>query len=592
MSTRGPQASGADSASMPLDLTGPPTGSGRPRPPHQTAAAPIDPGAAPTLERCHALTRAARALWILLLVLPAATSASAWHDWDLQPALLLAVSAWWVMGLRLLLPGAAFFAWTFPAVLAGVLCLGADLMRNVALLELAAQWKTFSAPDVQAVLQPYRWPALAALLVLTAWCALCMRGAAPERPLPLHRRLGIVAVVTLLLAWVAPSIAWTRAWPASAMVVAASALAQQPAWASYAIAGAGVNPGRPDDHWQATRVAAAPARETLVLVIGESLRSDGLQACGGPQGLRAVAAGAVVACNVSAGSNATHTSVPLLISRATPGLPVRIPADSSFQKALEHLGFHTAWVGAQSEDVAWPDARERHFGTQSDREVLLPALDHVLAAGHTRLSLVLHMVGAHEPYCSRFDRRTAPFDATACDRLGDAPDEATLPAWRTAYANAADASVGVLNDIIERLSRLPGEVFLVFTPDHGENLLDDARRLYGHAQRQPSRWDIRVPAIFWANDAWRAAHPQEWARLQRHAGQPLMHADMVPTLLQAAGVRVADPRPQRLGLLQPDLGTRTRLVQTAIGTAVPFEQLEADVREPLQPMTVAATARP
>ena len=106
----------------------------------------------------------------------------------------------------------------------------------------------------------------------------------------------------------------------------------------------------------------------------------------------------------------------------------RIPADSSFQKALEHLGFHTAWVGAQSEDVAWPDARERHFGTQSDREVLLPALDHVLAAGHTRLSLVLHMVGAHEPYCSRFDRRTAPFDATACDRLGDTPDETTLPA--------------------------------------------------------------------------------------------------------------------------------------------------------------------
>ncbi|MBC7662622.1 MAG: hypothetical protein H7276_02325 [Caulobacter sp.] len=54
--------------------------------------------------------------------------------------------------------------------------------------------------------------------------------------------------------------------------------------------------------------------------------------------------------------------------------------------------------------------------------------------------------------------------------------------------------------VIDRLRREPGEAFLVFTPDHAENLDDDPRQLFGHALRRPTRWDTRVPAIFWAYD--------------------------------------------------------------------------------------------
>lgn len=555
---------------------------------------------APGGARARALARigdALRLAWMLLLLLPAATSASAWHDWDLRPLVLLAVSGWWVLGMRLLLPGPAFFLLSYPAACASVVVLGADLLRQIALLELAAQWKTFDAADAAAVLRPYAGPALLAAGGLALWSVACMRlaGTRPPRAWSWTRRLAIVGVTSAGLAAAVPGIAWTRAWPASPLVIAASAAAREPAWAAYAVAGAGVDPGRPDDPWGATRAQVPDVPETLVLVIGESLRADVLRECGGPSALRTVAAGAVVACDVTAGSNATHTAVPLLIGRSMPGLPMRIPADSTFQRALAHVGFHTAWVGAQTVDVAWPDAREQHHQPRSDREVLLPALDRVLAAGHPRLSLVLHMIGAHEPYCARYERRSAPYESALCQPGSHAPAATPGPderaAWLSAYANAADASIGVLNDIIVRLSAAPGRVFLAFTPDHGENLLDDARGLFGHAQRQPSPWDIRVPAVFWANEAWRRAHPQAWQQLQRQARLPLMHADLVPTLLQAAGVQVQDPRPQPLGLLGAPLGTRVRLVQTAVGSAVPYEQLLAAVKPPVVPFSLETAPR-
>jgi Sulfatase len=516
--------------------------------------------------------QALRLLWMLLLLLPAATSASAWHDWDLAPTQLLLASAWMLAALWLLLPATAFYGLSWPVVLAGVLCMGADGLRHVNLLELAAQWRTFSSLDVQAALRPYL-PALAGASLVLGLLALACRRGLPKVSAEVWRWRALVVVSgTLALAALLPGVAWTRAWPASAAVLGAAMLADSPAWAGLAVPGIEGQAGRPASDWGAARAQSPPEPETLVLVIGESVRSDYLPDCGGPPGVRPVTPGALVACDVTAGSNATHTAVPLLISRDWPGLRRRIPADGSFQSALARVGFETAWLATQSRDVAWPDARIQHFSTLPDRQALLPALDEQLRAHPGRLSLVLHMTGAHEPYCARFERRHAPF-GDLCGQIGDAPSADDPLPWRAMYANAVDDSIGFLDEVIQRLSRVPGRVFLVFTPDHGENLMDDERRLHGHALRTPTRWDTRVPAVFWSNEAWRAANPGRWEQLRRNAALPLMHADIVPTLLQSADLRFDDARTQAFGLLNGEVGPRERVVQRAIGSTVPFDEL-------------------
>jgi glucan phosphoethanolaminetransferase (alkaline phosphatase superfamily) len=328
---------------------------------------------------------------------------------------------------------------------------------------------------------------------------------------------------------------------------------------------------------------ATGARATYVLVIGETVRADYLKECGGPKGIRPVRDGALVACDVTAGSNQTSDSVPLLISRELPGHGVRVSADGTFQHAFAETGFSTYWFGTQAESVAWPDAATRKFASGPD-ERLLPLLDEALGRETGGASIVLHGMGAHSPYCDRFDPRTAPYP-DACKQLGSLPAEGALREWRAMYANAVDASLDFVNTVIARLERVPGEVFLVYTPDHGENLLDDRRGLAFHALRKPTRWASQVPAIFWANDAWKAAHPEAWRMLQVNATQPLMHADLVPTLLSAAGIRYRDRRWMAVDLLVAPVPPRERLVQKSPNVAVRWNELLRDAQSPVPSWT-------
>jgi hypothetical protein len=159
--------------------------------------------------------------WILLLVLPAATTLSAPRDWDIDPCALLFVSAWLILVLRLLVGGRIFFVMTLPIALLGVLCMGADFFRDADLLELLLQWRTFSTSDVLSALRPYAWFLVGAVVGVAGLCRAAHR-VVPDRRT--GRRAWAAVVVGLAIAAVlAPAAVWPRAWPADAILVATSA---------------------------------------------------------------------------------------------------------------------------------------------------------------------------------------------------------------------------------------------------------------------------------------------------------------------------------------------------------------------------------
>jgi glucan phosphoethanolaminetransferase (alkaline phosphatase superfamily) len=518
-----------------------------------------------------------RLLWLVLLILPAASTTSATEPWDIDSRVLFGLSCWFIVAACAVLPPRWFFPLSLPVALAGVVCMGADFLRHVDLLDLALQWQTFTHAEVRSALRPYAVPMALAAVVLAAWCLACMR--APDQRRFVRVLVPAALVVTAALAVVVPKVAWMRVWPLDAALVTASvATNSQALLATLQPALSNVNPRSRAATWHA-RATSTAARQTMVFIIGESVRADFLKECGGPSGVRPVGAGAAVACDVTAGSDATHTSVPLLISREMPGHQVRVSTDATVLHALQEVGFETHWIGDQGDGLAWPDAQFQAYPTftVSDEAALVPPLEKALQRPALRKAIALHAYNAHYSYCERFDPAQAPYPVD-CRRLPadvDAADAATL---RLAYADAVDASVGFVDAVIAELRRVPGEVFLVFTPDHGENLFDDRRRLFGHALRMPTRWDIRVPAIFWANDAWRAAHPAQWAALRARTADPLMHADMVPTFLAAAGVVADDARPLAVNLLGGRLPPRTRTIQRALGSVTDWETLEREAR--------------
>jgi len=541
-----------------------------------------DPSRATRLNRRAGLLKRVgsflQVVWMLLLVLPAATTMSASANWDLNNHELFAVSCWLVVGTRLFFPGRGFFAWTLPVALAGVMCMGADFLRNANPLELVLLWRTFKAVEIEATLRPYASLIFAGVAATALLCACCWRLAESRKPSLRMRALVVAATACLALA--VPPAAWVRAWPVENGLAVVATVTNSRVLTQYLFAAtSAANPRDPHASWNASRVAGSPANETVVFVIGERIRADFLRECHGPDRVRPVAAGALVACDVTSGSDATASSVPLLVSREMPGHAVRVSSDATFARALAEAGFATHWFGVQGDLEAWSDAEDQHFTNgQGPDAALPPQMARALSGSQPLKAVVLHAYNAHEPYCLRFDRAHAPYP-TRCEAFNTVPDRTNLADVRASYADAVDASIGFVDEVIARLDKQPEPTFLVFSPDHGENLLDGGREIYGHERRRPTRWDTHVPAIFWANAAWRATHEKQWANLQAQIGAPLMHIDLVPTLLDAAGVRYDDPRPLRVDLLSQTVPAgRRRTVQSALAATVDWDSLVDEAR--------------
>ena len=516
-----------------------------------------------------------RLLWLALLILPAAMMVSDNPPWELDSRLLFGLSCWLVAATRLALPPRWFFPLSLPIALAGMLCVGAHVLRHVDLLDLALQWRTFTAEEVRSTLLPHAALVASATGLLVAWCWACARESGMRR---FGRAVPVaVALLTVLLVPLVPEAAWLRAWPSNAIVVAVMvATGSQPSVHVFRLPMI-VDPRDPKATWHAHATSAA-RRQTFVFIVGESVRADYLHECHGPALVRPLSADALVACDVTSGVDATHTSVPLLISRELPGWPDRVSSDATFEHAFEEAGFETHWIGVQDNTLAWPDATFQTYPkyTTSDEAALAQPLAATLARPARRKAIVLHAYNAHDPYCARYDHASAPYQPD-CEKLRSTrvsyPED-----MRLAYANAVDASAGFINGVIDKLRGEPGEAFLLFTPDHGDNLYDDPRQLHGHALENPTRWDVHVPAIFWANAAWKAAHPKQWTNLQANTQAPLMHADMVPTFLAAAGVAYDERRWLPVNLLTAAVPVRTRVIQRKPGVTTDWDTLVREAR--------------
>jgi hypothetical protein len=66
--------------------------------------------------------------------------------------------------------------------------------------------------------------------------------------------------------------------------------------------------------------------------------------------------------------------------------------------------------------------------------------------------------------------------------------------------------------------------------------------------------------------------------LKRNVNDGLMHGDMVPTFLGAAGIRYSDSRKDVVNLLQTEVPSRTRIVQSSLGKTTDWETLVQEAR--------------
>jgi glucan phosphoethanolaminetransferase (alkaline phosphatase superfamily) len=315
----------------------------------------------------------------------------------------------------------------------------------------------------------------------------------------------------------------------------------------------------------------------VVLVVGESLRSDHLGINGYARnttpGLAALGPELLSFPDVASTANWTKHAVPGIVS-----LRVGKRRASALQTFAE-AGYRTAWLSNQEpiEFSRGADVVEHALGTldyhlRTDANLLPMFVSFVRQAGPRQL-VVLHMIGSHIPYEERYTAASRAYTPT----LSDLGVEQPLPADKAAAINSYDNTVvetdRFLARVVEVLRAERRPAVMLFTSDHGENLFDDDRHLFMHAQMGPTRHDTHVPLLVWMNSPYRAAYPALEQALRANRLKKISHAGVFPTLLQLGAVSWQGEDARR-SLASPTYTESPREVMKDLESTTSYESLK------------------
>lgn len=312
---------------------------------------------------------------------------------------------------------------------------------------------------------------------------------------------------------------------------------------------------RGDRREPATTPTREPLADHIVLVVDESVRGDWLGLNGGPYDttpfLDSVAGGRVVNFGVaSSAAICSNYSHHVLMSGLRPrdvpdrdGVSLRGP--SLFQRAAR-AGFHAGLVYVPAKRDAphgflnpsdLDDLPTRVLprllypglpNYRQDSAALTPLAD--LIAGRPRTLTYFLKQGAHFSYDDSYPGSKAVFRPVLG---GDDWSFSNRAALRNSYANALRHNVDDFFRALE--ATLPeGRVLVVYTGDHGQNVMDDPRYAQTHCLKEPAPAVMAaVPLLLYARDSALLAD----LRALAHAGAPVprSHFDVFPTLLRAMG---------------------------------------------------------
>lgn len=316
----------------------------------------------------------------------------------------------------------------------------------------------------------------------------------------------------------------------------------------------------------------------LVLVLGETVRPDHLGVYGYARdttpGLSALRDELILFHDAASTAHWTAAAVPDIVTRR-----VDDRSRAGLVRTLREAGYHTAWLSNQENSDLIEGAHVADYG-RGDYDfhlrrdaALLPPFEALLRQAGPRQFIALHMIGSHFPYEERYGAPSRRFAPTLADKgVNGWPGPAFKAEAINSYDNTLVELDRFLMRVIERLRADPEPALLIFVSDHGENLFDDERQRFMHALQSPSRADTTVPLFFWANEAYRQRWPQALEALRARRSAPINHLDLMPTLLDLAGVE-ADGIAPRESLCSPDWQPRVRRLRQIDGPGWDYDAI-------------------
>lgn len=185
---------------------------------------------------------------------------------------------------------------------------------------------------------------------------------------------------------------------------------------------------------------------------------------------------------------------------------------------------------------------------------LLDTMKRIVEADATSdLLFILHCYGSHFSYHQRYPREAAHFlpdDDVAIER------QHKRKLWN-AYDNSIRYTDMFLSSTIDYLASLDACCALLYSSDHGEDMLDDDRERFLHASPTTTCWQLHIASLAWFSDDYKRNFPEQAAAAAGHADAPATTHALFQTIADIARIE-GDYLDRKASLASPLYDTTAR----------------------------------
>ena len=228
-------------------------------------------------------------------------------------------------------------------------------------------------------------------------------------------------------------------------------------------------------------------------------------------------------------------------------------AKRNIARYLDHsIVYYASWMDKYRDT---PEFRNVEHVSYVDADMqLLDTMKRIVEADtENDLLFILHCYGSHFSYHQRYPREAAyflPDDDVAIER------QHKQKIWN-AYDNSIRYTDTFLSSVIGYLASLDACSALLYSADHGEDMLDDDRKRFLHASPTTTCWQLHVASLAWFSEDYKRVFPQQAAAAASHENAPATTHALFQTIADIARIE-ADYVYREASLASPSYDTTVR----------------------------------
>ena len=279
-------------------------------------------------------------------------------------------------------------------------------------------------------------------------------------------------------------------------------------------------------------------REIYVMVIGEASRAANWQLYGYDRQTNPLLSAendVVVYKNVVTQSNATHKSVPMILSSVSADNHSEIYERRGIVQLYKEAGFRTLVTSCQAPnrglvEIMCNEADQTIYMNGLHDGAMLEPLRRAIEADTSDLFVVLHTYGSHFNYRERYTDEFSHFTPDDDVSISKKNRERMV----NAYDNSIIYTDWFLSEVIGTLRETNACTAMFYCADHGEDLYDDSRARFLHSSPTITYYQTHVACLGWYSQQWQSLYPAKAAAAKANTLAPASTHSVFHTVAQLA----------------------------------------------------------